>query len=53
MTIVYGGVNWDLDETGVRMHLAGEEPRMVDIDSLPLPVARVLRSLGFTPATPA
>jgi hypothetical protein len=52
MTIVYGGVNWDLDETGVRMHPAGEEPKMVDLDSLPLPVARVLRSLGLAPASP-
>jgi hypothetical protein len=25
---------------------------MVDLDSLPLPVARVLRSLGLAPASP-
>jgi hypothetical protein len=51
MTIVYGGVDWVLEETGVRMHPVGEEPRVVDLDSLPLPVARVLRTLGFAPAS--
>ena len=51
MTIVYGGIHWDLDETGVRMYLAGEEPKVVDLEALPLPVARVLRSLGFAPAS--
>lgn len=50
MTIVYGGVDWLLDETGARKQPAGEEPQLVDIDALPLPVARVLRSLGFAPA---
>lgn len=51
MTIVYGGANWDLDETGVHRHLAGEEPQLVALDALPLPVARVLRSLGLAPAS--
>jgi hypothetical protein len=51
MTIVYGGVDWLLDENGARRQPAGEEPQAVDLDALPLPVARVLRSLGFVPAS--
>src|SRR3954447_11535019 len=50
MTIVYGGAHWDLEEDGVRVHLVGEEPKVVALDALPLPVARVLRSLGFQPS---
>jgi hypothetical protein len=51
MTIVYGGVDWVLDETGARRHPVGEEPQVVELEALPLPVARVLRSLGFAPAS--
>lgn len=51
MTIVYGGMHWVLDETGVRVHPVGEEPRVVAPDAVPLPVARVLASLGFAPAS--
>jgi hypothetical protein len=50
MTIVYGGANWDLAEDGVRVHLVGEEPKVVAPDAVPLPVARVFRSLGLKTA---
>jgi hypothetical protein len=51
MTIVYGGDRWYLDLDEVRVHPHGEEPRPVDRDALPLPVARVLESLRLSPAS--
>jgi hypothetical protein len=50
MTVVYGGERWYLDAHEVRVHRAGEEPRTVAHEALPLPVARVLRTLGPAPA---
>lgn len=49
MTIVYGGMRWYLDPQTVRVHPAGEEPRTVAVDALPLPVARVLGKLRLAP----
>jgi len=43
MTIVYRGERWYLRDEEVLIHPAGEEPRRVELDQLPLPVARVLR----------
>lgn len=45
MTIVYGGDRWHLTEGCVHVQPPGEEPRPVADADLPLPVARVLRSL--------
>jgi hypothetical protein len=45
MTIVYGGDRWYLAADEVRVHPHGEEPRVVAPSELPLPVARVVRSL--------
>jgi len=42
-TIVYGGERWYLREEEVLVQAPGEEPRRVEVEQLPLPVARVLR----------
>jgi hypothetical protein len=50
MTIVYGGDRWYLDDDEVRVQPPGQEPRPVAPEDVPLPVARVLRSLRLDQA---
>jgi hypothetical protein len=45
VTIVYRGDQWHLGGEQVHVHCAGQEPRAVDPEDIPLPVARVLRLL--------
>jgi hypothetical protein len=44
MTVIYSGLHYHLSEEAVTIRVPGEAPRAIDIDSLPLPVARTLQS---------
>jgi hypothetical protein len=44
MTLIYSGQHYDLSEDAVTIRVPGESPRAVDVDALPLPVARALQS---------
>jgi hypothetical protein len=45
MTVIYGEATYHLSDDGVTVEADGREPAAVEPDSLPLPVARVLRAL--------
>ena len=44
MTVIYGDATYHLSDDAVTVESDGREPAWVEPDSLPLPVARVLRA---------
>lgn len=44
MTVIYSGQHYDLTEDAVTVRVPGESPRAVELEALPLPVARALHS---------
>ena len=50
MTVIYGDATYHLSDDGVTVEAAGQAPAAVELQWLPLPVARVLASLRNRPA---
>ena len=44
MTVIYGDATYHLSDDAVTVQSAGGDPAPIEPDTLPLPVARVLRA---------
>jgi hypothetical protein len=49
MTVIYANDHYRLEQDVVTVAPAGEQPHPIDASELPLPVARVLRTLQASP----